>query len=390
MSVHEETRKDGTTVYKVRWRQNGVQRCKTFNSRTLGGRRHAYRAAKDYDARQARAQALGQPDPHTIGRVTLIEYADAWWDRYATPKLAASTLENYALELDLRIIPRFGATSLRDITPAAVEAWIADLARTGTGDPTILKTLAVLSGILKRAVIDGELTANPVAAVAKPRQRRTRNPRPIAPVYVERTRRHLEAAGRHGDSVLVAVLAYTGPRPESEALPLTWGQVRHRTLLIEASKRHGLKRTVPIVGPLAKDLAAWKLQSKRTGDSQLVFPHASGGVSVTGRPWTGSAWDNWRDRVYRPAAVAAGLPADTRPRDLRGSYASLCIQAGLSVVEVARRMGHSAVTLLEDYADVFDEFDPARRVDVDVAIRQARRASVFPAGSREEQEALAL
>ena len=45
----------------------------------------------------------------------------------------------------------------------------------GVGDPTMLKTLTVLQAILKRAVIDGELRANPVAAVSKPRQRRARD-----------------------------------------------------------------------------------------------------------------------------------------------------------------------------------------------------------------------
>lgn len=389
MSVHKETRADGTVVFKVRWRQGGRQRGKAFNPTLLGGKRAAERAARDFDARMARAQALGELDRVDRGKITLAEYADLWWERYALPNLAQGTLDTYSVQLDLRVIPHFGGWPLRDITPAAVEDWIATLRRRRVGDPSILKSLTVLQGILKRAVIDGEITSNPVKVVKKPRQRRGRNPRPVAPVYVERMRLALRDAGRVGDATLVALLAYAGPRPESEALTLTWPQVRHRTLLIRASKRHDAERTVPIEEPLARDLNEWRMLCGRPTDG-LVFPQGDNGVKGSGIPWTGYTYDNWRHRIYQPAAAAAGLPAGARPRDLRGSYASLCIHAGLSVVEVARRLGHSAQTCLKDYADVFDEFDPTDRADVADTIRAARRAATFPPGSRDESEALAL
>lgn len=62
-----------------------------------------------------------------------------------------------------------------------------------------------------------------------------------------------------------------------------------------------------------------------------------------GASWAGGAakrWDGWRDRVYRQAAKAAEPAVDARPRDLRGSFASLLIAAGQSVLEVARQLGH--------------------------------------------------
>jgi hypothetical protein len=47
--------------------------------------------------------------------------------------------------------------------------------------------------------------------------------------------------------------------------------------------------------------------------------------SASRERWAGSAWDNWRERIFQPTAIAIGLPRDTRPRDLRGSFASLLI-----------------------------------------------------------------
>ena len=69
---------------------------------------------------------------------------------------------------------------------------------------------------------------------------------------------------------------------------------------------------------------------------------------------SGSDWDNWRERIFRPAAIAVGLPDDTIPRDLRGSFASLLI---FDVLEVAPQLGHKPSTCLDIYGRLFEEFD---------------------------------
>ena len=58
--------------------------------------------------------------------------------------------------------------------------------------------------------------------------------------------------------------------------------------------------------------------------------------------------------------------------DLRHSFASLLIQEGIQIIEVARQLGHSPTMTLEVYAHVFDEFDPAERNGAEEAIRTAR------------------
>jgi site-specific recombinase XerD len=77
-------------------------------------------------------------------------------------------------------------------------------------------------------------------------------------------------------------------------------------------------------------------------------------------------------RIYRPAAIKAGLDATTRPRDLRGSFASLLIWEGQTVVEVAQQLGHSAEMCLRSYAGVFAEFSIEERVSAEQVIRDAR------------------
>jgi site-specific recombinase XerD len=360
MSVERSHRPDGSTRYKVRWRQGGRSRARSFDR---------LQDANRFDGEIKRRIALGD-DLAPRGTQRLGDYASEWWESYAEPRLAEGTLAVYATQLDLRIRPRLGELQLREIKPSVVEDFIAALVRDGDRGPTIVKALTVLQAILQRAVRDEEIPANPVRLVRKPSQRRTREPIVIPPVQVEAMRRHLLAHGRLRDATLISVLAYAGLRPQSEAVTLMWPQVRERTLLIRASKLGGRQRTVRLLKPLADDLRDWRLASGLRASKGLVLPTEQGA-------WAHHDWKNWHRRVFRPTAQAAGLPDGLRPRDLRGSFATLLIHEGQTVIEVARQLGHSPQMCLNTYAGVFDEFDPADRVSAEEAIirARARRAS---------------
>ena len=224
----------------------------------------------------------------------------------------------------------------------------------------------------------GRIPANPAASVRKPPVCRSRAVSPLPPAIVERIRGVLLADGRLRDATLVSVLAYAGPRP-GEALALTWGHVRNRTVLIEAAvslgelrdTKTGQRRMVALLAPLAQDLNEWRLACGRPADDELVFPDRRG------RPWTADAYRNWRRRIYVPAAVACGV-TNPRPSDLRHSFVSLLIHEGRSVVEVARHAGHSPKMALGTYAHVFDEFALEDRLPAEEQIRRARARRTYP------------
>ena len=352
---------NGKARWLVRWREGSRQRGRTFDRRA---------DALAFEAQARRERQMRGVD-HIVGDdVTLAAWTDEWWSSYAEPNLHVRTRANYGYALDLRIMPLLGDLRLREIKPATVEAWLADLRRRGDGAPSILRASAVLSAILQRAVVNGRIESNPVRQGRKPRLAPPRRPAPIPPAVVEAIRANVDPL----DATLVSVLAYAGLRPESEALTLTWGQVGERTLTIHASKT-GRERSVRLLAPLADDLAAWRFSSRDenvsrdVNPSSLVFPRGS-----TLTPWSESDWQNWRRRVWRPAALAAGLPADSRPRDLRASFASLLIHEGRNVVEVAGQLGHSPETCLRSYAREFAEADLERRISAEDAIRDARAA----------------
>ena len=291
-------------------------------------------AAARFDRKVKDLKAAGELhllDEEPVGTISLRDYVyDVWWPDYAEVNLSPEGRANYGVQLDLRIIPEWGDHQLRQLRPGPIEAWVAKLRKQGVGDPTILKTLTVFRSILKRAERDEAIERNPIPLVAKPKQTRVREPRPVAPYYVELIRQHLlnptprrdkrgrrharrPELDRHRDATLVSVLAYSGPRPESEALPLHWWQIGERAITYRATKGGRLRpRQTRLLAPLAFDLAEFRIRCGHPGDDALVFGE-----------WSGDDWDNWRERIFQPAAVAAGLPGDTIPRDLRGSFASL-------------------------------------------------------------------
>lgn len=362
MSVHEFKRPSGMSAWRVRWRENGRNRARIFDDKML---------AQKFDLQLRELRQAGELDivrrAHTV---TVAEAADDWWTHHVEPNLKASTADSYSVLLEDRILKKFGHWRLRQVTPEEIEKWIGELRRKRVGDPTILRTLAVLQGIFKRAERNGLVTRNPVRLVQKPPQARKRQPPVLSPVQVEAIRRVL-LAGKDGlrNATLVSLLAYSGPRPESEALPLTWGKVRQSGIVYTRTKHRGARtteRVVDLLDPLKADLAEWRLKSGRPSSRDLVFPGHDGGVM------DGEAWDRWRERVFQPACEKAGLPVDTRPRDLRGSFASLLVWEGRTIVEVASQLGHSPQQCMNSYLGVFADFDPDKRMSANDAIRGAR------------------
>lgn len=360
MSVSKRELRSGKVRYEVRWRENGVNRSRLLDSP---------KDAKAFDKEIRRLRQAGELDLElNRRRVTVADLALEWYAR-SEPGLARKTSENYCRQLDKRIVPEFGARRVSQLTVADVERWISKMRAGKVGDPTILHACAVLSALLSLAVRDGTVPVNVAHSARKPKQSRSRTPYLVKPDAVELIRRELVGAGKHRDVVLLEILAYAGARPESEAVALRWRQVRDRTLVIRDTKHGGTERTVVLLEPLRETLNEWRLRQGRPGPDELVIPTA------TGEPWTEHDWRNWRRRTFRPAVVAAGLPADLRPRDLRGSFVSLLVHEGRSIVEVARQTGHAPEVCLKDYAQVFDETDPASRRPAAETIRAARAAA---------------
>lgn len=362
MSVEKVTRAGGEVVWRVRWRQQGRNRARTFSTR---------RDAADFDAEVRRQRRAGSLAALDAGAETLGGYVTDTWASTHAATLAPKTRLHYASLYDHHLRPHLASIPLRDISPETISRWQADRLAAGAGPVAVRHSMDLLGSVLEHAFVAGRIAENPVRRVKKARRPRREEVRPLSPRTVEAMR----AALGQRDATLVSVLAYAGLRP-GEALGLRWGDIREQTLLVqraislgeEADTKTRQHRTVRLLAPLAADLCEWRVAVGRPDDGELVFP------GKDGLPWTQAAYQSWRRRAFRRAAHAAGL-TQARPYDLRHSFASLLLHEGRSVIYVARQLGHDARLTLTRYGHVIDELEDAPRLETETAIRHARLAA---------------
>jgi integrase len=361
----------GRDRYRVRYREPGNRSplSKTFDRKTEaeafeGAVRDAKRGG--VQIRKASNQSL-----ESFG----VEYVQ----KYARVELAAATQATNRVLWNRYVLPRLGKRQLTLLAhqPEIVQEFKAELVADGVGDPTIKRTLAVLSGVLGKAVEWNRIPTNPVSTVRKPSAKRRRVVRPLAPETVE----HLRGAmPSEADKKFVSLLAYSGLRP-GEALALEGADIASKTISVtRALKLDGLgdtkthkARSVSLLAALADDLEGIQVG--------LVFP------GHDDEPWTPSAYRNWRQRVWQPACETVGVGtirktkvngktkrsyAGAVPYDLRHSFASLMFHEQRNPLEIADMMGHSPQVLFSTYAHVIAELRGASPVSAEEQIQAAR------------------
>ena len=162
---------------------------------------------------------------------------------------------------------------------------------------------------------------------------------------------------------LVVFAAETGLRP-SEWIAIQHADI-HRddgVLVIERSVSRGRlkaygktarsRRRVPLS---RRAVDALDLLPRRL-DTRLVFPSPRGKHLDL---------ENWRRRDWRPALDAAGIPS-RRIYDLRHTFATHALAAGLSIFEVARFMGTSVRVIDSTYGHLAHGSEQLARERLDV------------------------
>jgi len=367
MSIHKRNDRQGK--YEVRWREGGRQRTRLFSKKG---------DAQAFELDVKRRRQLGPLAAGVIqSRVTLAEFVrDEWWPHYPIPNLKESTRRRYLEVWGAHLLPRLGDYQLREITPALAEDMCAQFRASRVGVQTQRKAVMLLQGILRRAVVRGLIPTNPVSAIDKPRQPPTKRPQPLAPLTVETIRAGMSLR----DATLTSLLAYGGLRPD-EATAARWDDLGADILHVHASKTEK-DRVIDLLAPLAQDLREWRIAQGRPSDGALIFPRQGG------KEWRLHHWQNWRRRIYQPAAVKAGVTGDMRAYRLRGSFVSLLLWEGRSLTYVAEQAGHSVATLARHYAGVLRELESQPKQPAADVIRTAREsARGFPGISQAHAKA---
>ncbi len=162
---------------------------------------------------------------------TLVDLARQWRP-FAEVNLSPTTLHEYDRLLEKRILPRFGATKVRSIRAADIDAFYADLRRRGRADggalgaQSIQHIHALLRRLLNQAVRWGSIATSPVTRASPPRVHRHEltNPKPevVAKLIEQAEKKDSDLA------TFLRLAAVTGAR-RGELCALRWTDIgRHR------------------------------------------------------------------------------------------------------------------------------------------------------------------
>jgi integrase len=343
-----------------------------------------------------KAEELRQGVAPVDDRQTVQQYLEQWLESMADT-VSPSARHAYKNHVEKHIIPALGSVRLTELRPHHIERakafWASSapkrrkLAEGRLSTRTVRHIFSTLRVALNRAKRRRLITINPCELVDPPR--------------VER--KEMRALDAQGGAALVKALESsdigaaivtslgTGLR-RGELLALRWGdinlderRVTVRRAIERVNGRTGFKepktsrprRTISIPGFVAD-----RLHRHRTDQAQRLLHDGLGRPTAEtlvfergGEPWVPNTFGT----AFMRALRAAGIP-HMRLHDLRHSFASMAIQAGVDLKTISTALGHSAIATTADiYAHVTDSLmrDAANRINsaVSSALSETAKAS---------------
>lgn len=373
--IYKVTR-SGTVRYVVSYRLRGLGQ----KTRTLVRLADAVEFQGEMrDPAKARAVAR-----RGEARIPMAAFFDSWLD--SKHKLAPSTRRRYLDIGRMYVEPStIGRMYVADINHEDVEAWINWLiVAKGCKPPTVDKCYRTLRACLSVASKRWGIP-NPASALETP-DLADRDHFALTPHQVDLIAMQVPSR----DRALVYYLSYTGSRiGEASALRVEDLDLLKATVTIKASAaevaghklppgptKTKVKRKVAISPELVIELSAHLEEFGQLDDPEsLVF------TGSTGRP---VRQNNWRSRVFQPAAIRAGVVREGRngkeepPRvhDLRHTAASIAAANGYSLHEVQQMLGHSTiVTTANLYAHLYEDVAASKARALGDVMRDARGAA---------------
>lgn len=221
--------------------------------------------------------------------------------------------------------PAFGHRPLADMSRHEVEVWLQDLSSRGLAPATCNRILAVLKSVCSLAQAHGDLPTGQSPCVGVPSFKiHVQRERYLAPDEAGRLMQALKES-RRPEAGALRLLLLTGAR-KSEILKARWENVRldHRLLTVPLSKSNKPRHI-----PLSDEAVAVIRSIRREPGCPWLFPgHAPG------KPLS-DVYNFWNE-----LRQGLGL-ADVRIHDLRHTFASFLVNAGHSLYEVQKLLGHS-------------------------------------------------
>jgi integrase len=311
------------------------------------------------DAKAYQRKALTELDEGIViapDRLTVEGLLHRWVEQEARHRVRPSTLEGYQATIATHIVTALGTRRVQSLTPADVAAFRSHLL-SATGVRSTQLALLRLSQALAWGVSVELLKRNVAAGIKPPR---STTPEKRALTHAE-TRAFLEIAATDHYAPLWRVYLATGLR-RGEALGLRWKDldlkahtlsVRQQVVLsgkpaqptIQEPKSVAARRTLELDPLTLTELTVHKeRQAQLKANARLWQPLDLIFATRNGFPLN----PNNVLRNFARLREDAGLEPGFTLHDLRHTHISHLILAGVPLLEVSRRAGHSKTSITID------------------------------------------
>jgi integrase len=266
-----------------------------------------------------------RPGLKQLKKVTFGKFCDEYMENYSKVNHRSWRTQEYTLEHAKNFFK--ADTWLQNITTRQVELFKAQRMKE-VKPATVNRNLAVLKHLFNTAVDWGFLYENPARGV-KPLRVKNRGLRYLD---TEEVSRLINASPTHLKPLIILAV-HTGMR-RGEIFDLKWEHIDLKNRLIEIlDTKNGDQRVVPI----NKTLLQAFLRLPRSVHTPYVFP------GLNGKRLTDIKTSFLRSRTK------AGLEG-LRFHDLRHTFASHLVMAGVDLTTVKELLGHKSIKMTERYS----------------------------------------
>jgi integrase len=330
------------------------------------------RAAQDYLASVLGAKQAGSYVPPA--KLTFGRYLTESWLPMQRQRLRESSFDDYRRRIEAHILPTLGGVGLQELDAARLDRLYADLLASGgpSGRALAPKTVRNVHAVIRKALADAtrkRLVTRNVAIDADPPKVPGPGEREMATWTPDELRAFLEAIASHRLAAAYVLAASTGMR-RGEVLGLRWcdidlvgGTISIRQTVVNVAYQVKLsepktargRRTISLDPATAavlrrhRDLQAEEKLSVGEGyeDHGLAFARQDG------RPVHPDYFSQTFDRTVKRLGLRR-----VRLHDLRHTYATLALRAGVDAKTVSARLGHATVAFtLDVYTKAVPQLD---------------------------------
>lgn len=347
-------KKDGLLQYRVRVAYTDVQGKTHQAERTAYGLSEANAIEQSLKAEYANSGAAKAAHAKMTLQELYTEYAE-----YHAHETRRSTHETTLKTLRRRVLAYLADTRLDRLTQPALADWKNKIAALELSIVTKQNAYAAFVAMLNYAVKMEYISSNPLSKLGnfrdsedfqKPQEKLHYYTAEQFCKYISIMKEDCKSINDWGFYVFFNIAFYTGAR-KGEINALKWSDIEGNVLHIRRSITQKIKgeanvetppknkssyRDLQIPAPLMQILSEHKERQRAASKNFTEDYRVCGGVETLR--------DTSIDKRNRKYAEKAGLP-HIRIHDFRHTHASLLVNEGINIQEIARRLGHSNVQM---------------------------------------------